>query len=387
VAFIGTKGMPAVSGGVEAHVDELSRGLVRAGHEAVVYVRDWYTPSRLKAWRGVRLLRLPTLRTKHLDAAVHSLLASLHVLFVRADVIHYHAIGPAAFGIIPRLCGRRLVVTVHRRDWQADKWGWAARVLLKAAERAAVRIPREAIAVSESIREALAGAYGAELTAIPNGFTAPRLLPPGPAAARFGLKARGYILYLGRLVPEKRPDWLIRAFLRRPDAGGGLRLVIAGAASGTDAYARELRALAAGDPRIVFTGEVRGEIKDELFANALLFVLPSRLEGQPIALLEARGAGLACLASDIAVHGSLIRDGSDGRLFQCDDFEDFRARLEELLSDPSAAAAMGRRAREAMAAFPSWDEIVAQTLRVYDAAAARPPARAFPRRSGPAAGV
>lgn len=373
VAFIGTKGMPAVSGGVEAHVDELSRGLVRAGHEALVYVRGWYAPPRLKAWRGVRLLRLPTIRTKHLDAAVHSLLASLHVLFVRADVIHYHAIGPAAFGIIPRLFGRRVVVTVHRRDWQADKWGRPARALLKAAEKAAVRIPRQAIAVSESIREALAAEYGAKLIAIPNGFTAPRVLPPGPAAARFGLKPRGYILYLGRLVPEKRPDWLIRVFRQRPDQGDGLKLVIAGTASGTDGYVRELRTLAGSDPRVVFTGEVRGEIKDEIFANALLFVLPSRLEGQPIAMLEARGAGLACLASDIPVHRSLIRDSFDGRLFASNDFGDFRARLEELLADRDALEAMGRRAREAMAAHPSWDAVVARTLRVYQSALARRP--------------
>jgi glycosyltransferase involved in cell wall biosynthesis len=365
IAFIGAKGVPAVSGGVEAHVDELSRGLVRAGHEAVVYVRSWYTPRGRKAWRGVRLIHLPTARTKHLDAAIHSLLASIHVLFIRADVIHYHGIGPAAFALIPRLCGRRVVVTVHRRDWAADKWGGPARAMLKAAEWSSVRIPRAVIAVSESLRAQLLADHGKEAAVIPNGFAALRMRAPGRMAARYGLEPEGYILFLGRLVPEKRPDWLIRAFLGRRNRDDRLKLVLAGASSGTDAYVRGLKALAGNNPGIVFSGEVRGADKEELFTNALLFVLPSRLEGMPIALLEARGAGRGCLASDIPVHREIIRDGVDGRLFRRDDFADFQARLDGLLADRALIQELGRRAGQATAALPGWEEVLRRTLEVY----------------------
>ncbi|MDD8026269.1 MAG: glycosyltransferase family 4 protein [Acidobacteriota bacterium] len=367
IVFIGAKGIPAVSGGVEAHVDELSRGLVRAGHEAVVYVRDWYTPRRLLSWQGVRLIHLPTIRTKHLDATIHCLLASIHVLFIKADVIHYHAVGPAAFAVLPRLFGRRVVVTIHRRDWAADKWKAPARLLLKAAEWAAVRTPRAVIAVAATIRDGLAKGGRTSPVVIPNGFVAPLPLPPGPASARFGLAARRYVLFLGRLVPEKRPDWLIRAFLERRSKGDGLKLVLAGASSGTDDYVRGLKALAGSDPRIVFTGEIRGQDKDEIASNALLFVLPSRLEGYPIALLEALGAGLGCLASDIPPHREIVRDGVDGLLFRSDDFADFKARLDGLLSDPARIAALGREARDAAAARPDWDAVVRRTIEVYRA--------------------
>ena len=365
IAFIGAKGIPAASGGVEAHVDELSCGLVRDGHEAVVYVRSWYTPRGRKSRQGVRLIHLPTIRTKHLDAAIHSLLASIHVLFIRADVIHYHAIGPAAFAIIPRLCGRRVVVTVHRRDWAADKWGGPARAMLKAAEWASVRIPRAVIAVSASLRAQLLAAHGREAAVIPNGFAAPRFRPPGRMADRFGLDPEGYILFLGRLVPEKRPDWLIKAYLGRRNRDDRLKLVLAGASSGTDAYVRGLRALAGNDPGIVFTGEVRGADKEEIFSNALLFVLPSRLEGMPIALLEARGAGRCCLASDIPVHREIIRDDSDGKLFRRDDFADFQAQMEGLLADRTRIKELGRRAGQSTASLPGWDEVLRRTLDVY----------------------
>jgi len=365
IAFIGAKGVPAVSGGVEGHVEALCLGLVRAGHRPLVYVRDWYTPRRLAGWRGIRLIHRPTIRTKHLDATVHCLLASLDVLFRRADVIHYHAIGPAFFALIPKLFGRRVVVTVHRRDWAADKWSAPARRLLKLAEGVAVRVADAVISVSEDIGAGLAKDYGAASAVIPNGFTPPAAIPPGAASARFGLAPRGYILFLGRLVPEKRPDWLIRAFRERSAAGDGLKLVIAGAASGSEDYVRRLRDLAGADPRIVFTGEVRGAVKDEILSHARLFVLPSRLEGLPLALLEAMGGGLACLVSDIPALAGIVRDGRDGVLFRAGDYADFKTKLGALAADPARAAALGRRAREVAAARPDWAEVARQTIEVY----------------------
>jgi glycosyltransferase involved in cell wall biosynthesis len=222
------------------------------------------------------------------------------------------------------------------------------------------------IAVSDSLRQGLAADHGAASVVIPNGVIPPGVRPPGRMAARHGLKAGGYILFLGRLVPEKRADWIIRAFLGRRGGPEGLKLVLAGTSSGTHGYVRSLRSLAGADPRVVFTGEVRGEDKDEIFSNALLFILPSRLEGLPIALLEARGAGLGCLASDIAVHREIVRDGTDGRLFRAADFHDFAARLDELLADPARIIEMGRRAREATASRPDWDEVVRRTVAVYE---------------------
>ncbi|OGD27398.1 MAG: hypothetical protein A2Y56_03410, partial [Candidatus Aminicenantes bacterium RBG_13_63_10] len=352
IAFIGQKGIPAVFGGVELHVDELSRGLARAGEEPVVYVRSWYTPRCLKAHEGVRLVHAPTIRTKHLDAAVHSFLATCHCLFTDADIIHYHGIGPAAFSPIARLVGRRVVVTVHRLDWAADKWSPPARAMLKLAERTATLAAHRLIAVSVDVAGYLRRCYGASAAVIPNAVPPARIRPLSGMGRRFGLETKKYVLFLGRLVPEKRPDWLIRAFLEHSARRGDLKLVLAGGSSGTEGYVRKLKDMAGNDPRVVFTGNVVSRDKEEVFSNALLFVLPSRLEGHPIALLEARGYGLGCLASDIDPHREIVRDGLDGVLFRADDYLDFTAKLEALLSEPRRIREVGRRAGENAASRP-----------------------------------
>lgn len=224
VAFIGQKGIPATFGGIEAHVDELSRGLARRGHLVSVYVRNWYTPRRQKSYQGVKLFHVPTIRTKHLDAAVHSFLSSLHCLFTGAEIIHYHGIGPAIFSFIPRFAGRKVVATVHRLDWASEKWGRTARLLLKIGERACVSFPHRTITVSQDLRQAIFSRDGRETIVIPNGIDP---LPPRPlstAAAKYGLSQKRYLLFMGRLVPEKEARLDHPGFYRDPaarrDTGG-----------------------------------------------------------------------------------------------------------------------------------------------------------------------
>lgn len=369
IAFIGQKGIPAASGGVEYHVDRLSRELARRGHDITVYVRSWYTPRTLTSLAGVRLVHLPTLRTKHLDAAGHSFLASWHAVRSGAEIIHYQAAGPAAFSVIPRLFGRKVVATIHRRDWEAEKWSGPARLLLRLAGAAAVRVPHRTIVVSGSMLAPRKGGNRRTFRIIPNGAEEPRPRPWAPIPGQPSLAPKKYLLFLGRLVPEKRADWLIRAFLRLGTAGGpieGLSLVIAGGSSGTDAYVGRLKRLAGPDPRIVFTGPVRGEEKEVLLSHALLFVLPSALEGYPIALLEAQSYGLGCLASDIPPHREIIRDGETGVLFRRDDPADLEARLRDLLAKPPLAEELGARARRSAKLHPTWAEVAERTLAVYE---------------------
>jgi glycosyltransferase involved in cell wall biosynthesis len=274
---------------------------------------------------------------------------------------------------LARLAGKRVVVTVHRLDWAAEKWRAPARALLKLAERIAVGAAHRLIAVSADLARHLRERHGVEATVISNAVPESAVRPLSGMRARFGLEAGAYVLFLGRLVPEKRPDWLLRAFLEGGERRGGLKLVLAGGESGTAGYVRGLKAMAGGDPRVVFTGNVSGRDKEEVLSNALLFVLPSRLEGHPIALLEARGYGLGCLASDIGPHREVVRDGLDGVLFRTEDYRDFAAKLESMLSDPVRVRELGRRAGEDAASRPGWDEVAAATLDVY---------RSLPRRPG-----
>jgi glycosyltransferase involved in cell wall biosynthesis len=374
VLFIGQKGIPATFGGVEYHVDELSRSLASAGAEVVVYVRSWYTERGIQSAGGVRLCHVPTLRTKHLDASVHSLLCSVHALLQRADIVHYHGIGPALFSAIPRLFGKKVIVTVHRLDWQTEKWGAVAKALLKAGEWVSVTVPDRTIVVSEDLKRYILARYGKTTDHIPHGISLPQARPPRIIRERHGLRGNDYVLFMGRLVPEKRVDWLVQSFceLRLADSRfGGMRLVVAGGSSSTDRYVERLRGLSSSCEAVVYTGYVTGAEKEELLSNALVFALPSYLEGFPIVLLEAKSYGVCCLVSDIPPHREAIRGGVDGVLFDARNRSDLTSKLGALLSDPGRAASLGKRAREEMSQRPGWDEVAGKTLEVYRAVLSR----------------
>jgi len=371
IAHIGQKGIPATFGGIEYHVDHVSRRQARRGHDVRVYVRDWYTPKGLTDYEGVRLIHVPTIRTKHLDATVHTFLSTLHCLFQKTDIIHYHAIGPSAFAFIPRLFGRRTVTTVHRLDWGAEKWGAAAKFLLKCGEWLGLRTARQAIAVSADIRTYIESVHGRKAFLIPNGVDIRRPRPPALIKDKYGLQGQDFVLFMGRLTPEKRVHWLIRSFLEVKKAvspARGLKLVISGGTSATAAYVEELHGLGRGDPGILFTGYVTGQEKEELLTNALLFVLPSSLEGYPIALLEAKSFGSGALASDIPPHREVIRDGVDGFLFKSGEPDDLTDKLRRLVTNPALVEQAGRASREAMRGRPSWDEVLDKILEAYASA-------------------
>ncbi|NWG00236.1 MAG: glycosyltransferase family 4 protein [Thermoanaerobaculaceae bacterium] len=368
IAFIGLKGLPVPWTGIEFHVDRIARGLAAAGHQVTAYVRPHYTDATLKEYRGVRLLHLPTIRSKHLDASVHSFLAAVDALFRHYHVVHFHCIGPGFFSFIPRLSGKRVVCTVHRLDWQSDKWGRLARWALRVGEWVVVHAAHRLIVVSKDLEAYFWETYGRRAVFIPNGIDPVQPRPPQEISRRWGLAGGDYVLFLGRLSPEKRVDWLIRAFraLPRPECDGKpVKLVIAGGCNATEPYVAALRQSAGDDSRVVFAGFVSGTLKEELLSNAALFVLPSRVEGMPIVLLEAKAYGICCLASDIPSHRELIHDGVDGRLFAAEDAGDLLAKLQETLDDGEARVRLVAAARQRIASRLLWDDVVARTLAVY----------------------
>ena len=368
IAFIGQKGIPATFGGIEFHVDSLSRGLAAQGHEVLVYVRDWYTPKNLRIYDGVRLVHVPTIHTKHLDAAVHSFLCTFHALAAGADIIHYHAIGPSFFSILPRLLGRKTVATIHRLDWATDKWKGPAKAALKAGEWVLAKIPNRTIAVSTELTDYIRNRYGRKALHISHGVRLPEPVPSTILREKYGLGDKEFILFMSRLVSEKRADWMIRAFQDRKKRSAlpdNLKLVIAGGDSASAAYVRRLREIAGGAPDIVFTGYATGRLKQELLSQAMLFVLPSDLEGFPIALMEAMSYGLCCLCSDILPHREAVRNGVDGQLFRTADFADFGAKLKDLIENPERRKALGDEALARMRKRASWMDVVRQTEAVY----------------------
>lgn len=355
IAFIGQKGIPARWGGVERHVDAIATRLAERGHDVSAYVRRWYTPGHARFHRGVRLLPRPTLHTRHLDASLHSLLSSLHAAARRYDIVHYHAIGPALFSVLPRLAGRRIVATIHALDYRRAKWGRLARTALWLGERCACRVAQKTIVVSRHLADHYAR-RGVTTEYLPNGQDLLSPAPPQEIRSRLGLEGEDYLLSMGRWTPTKRVLELLEAFtaLQRTD----LRLVLAGGSSGTDAYAEAVRRAARTSAGVVLPGFVEGRLKQELLSNARAFVTFSQLEGMPLALLEAMSLGRACLASDIPAHRELL-DAPAGLLCAAETQAERVAGLRKLLSLSAAdRSSLGQAARRHVEAAHDWESVV-----------------------------
>lgn len=360
--MVGQKGLPATMGGVERHVEEVGSRLASRGHEVLVFCRSSYGSSAHQSYRGMTLLEAPTIATKHLDAIVHSAASTWGALARRADVVHYHALGPGLMTPVPRYLSRAAVVmTVHGLDHQRDKWGAPARAVLGAAHWMSGRVPNRTVVVSRDLAAHYGEHFRKTVACIPNGVTTPVLTDASDFVRSIGLVPDEYALFVGRLVPEKRPDLLIRAVL----ASDCIRqLAIIGDSSFSDEYSRRLRELAGDDPRIVFAGFVGGAHLEEVFQRAGVFVQPSDLEGLPLTLLEAIANGVPVLASDIAPHLEVIGSGSPAhRIFTRGDVDSLRTALEQMLA--GALGGSGDDLRVRVLEDYSWDSATDQLEDLY----------------------
>ncbi|MGD9547978.1 MAG: glycosyltransferase family 4 protein [Candidatus Krumholzibacteriia bacterium] len=362
VAMIGQKGYPPVHGGIEKHVAELAARLPGLGVEVDIYSRPHYSDAQGPAdLSGVRVLRLPSLATKHLDAISHTVVCTLDALGRRPDVVHYHALGPGLLSGLPRvLAGLPTVVTVHGLDWQRDKWGRFARWVLRGGESACVSLPSRTIVVSEALREHFLTVHGKGTDYIPNGI-AEAVLRRRLLVDERGIPGR-FLLFVGRLVPEKGCHLLIEAWNRLdPSLRRDRELVIAGDAGFTPGYVGELRA--AAGPGVRFLGYIHGRLLEELYSHAEMLVLPSTLEGLSITLLEGMSYGRCCLVSDIPPN--LEAAGECAETFRSGDVADLASRLAAALGDEARRKDLGTRARERVAARYSWDRVAVATAALY----------------------
>lgn len=317
IAIIGHKRIPSREGGVEVVVEELATRMVKMGHEVHVYNRSGHhvsgkendNPERIKEYQGIRIVTIPTFQNGKLNAVVYSFLATVRALFGGYDVIHYHAEGPCSMLWIPHLFGIKTVATIHGLDWQRSKWGGFATRFLLFGEKTAAKYADKLIVLSENMQKYFRDTYGRESILIPNGVTKPELRTDELIKEKWGLTKDSYILFLARIVPEKGLHYLLDAY---KDIDTDKRLVIAGGSSHTDEYLEEIKVKASGDKRILLTGFVQGELLEELYSNAYVYVLPSDVEGMPISLLEAMSYGNCCLVSDIPENMEVVTDGKLG---------------------------------------------------------------------------
>ena len=329
IAFIGQKGLPPEfpgTSGVEFCVAKWTEKLSKKNNQLSAYVRPWATPKNLKKYQQVKLIHLPSINTKHLDAFSHSFLASIHVCFTKNNIVWYQTIGPALFSFLPKLCGKKIITTVHGLDWQRDKWEWWAKWFLKLCEKAAVLFSDELVVVSEDLQNYYQKNYQRKTILDKPQFKVQKPFKPQIITGKYGLKNQDYFLFLGRFVPEKRVDWLIKAYQKTKNPK--IKLVLVGGESHTSDYVRSLKKFAENNPNIIFTGFVFGQEKEELLSNCHCFVLPSLLEGSPIALHEVLKYQRQCLVSSIQIHQDLAKENSLITLFEKDDFQDFYQKLK-----------------------------------------------------------
>lgn len=367
IAMLGHKRIPSREGGIEVVVEELSTRMVRLGHEVTCYNRRGHHVSgkehdgeKLKEYHGVRLKNVFTINKKGLAAMTSSFSAAVCSTFGKYDVVHFHAEGPAFMCWLPKFFGKRVVVTVHGLDHQRAKWGRFASWYIMQGEKNAVKYADEIIVLSLGVQKYFKEKYDRDTVYIPNGVNRPALRDAEIIKEKWGLEKDGYILYLGRIVPEKGIHYLIKAF---KGIKTDKRLVIAGGSSDTNGYMDELKALAKGDDRVIFTGFVQGRMKHELYSNAYVYCLPSDLEGMPLSLLEAMSYGNCCLTSDIDECTEVV--GDKAVVFKKGNVDDLREKLISLIDDSDMVEKYKSAAREYILRKFDWDSVVERTLEVY----------------------
>ena len=366
--MFGQKRIPSREGGVEIVVEELCTRMVAQGHNVTCYNRGGHHVSgsefdskRLKEYKGINLKTVPTIEKKGLAAVSSSFFAALCCAFGKYDVVHIHAEGPAFFAWIPKLLGKKVIVTIHGLDWQREKWkaGFGAK-FIRQGERNAVKYADEIIVLSKGVQDYFEKTYGRKTVFIPNGVNRPKKQKAELITEKYGLEKDSYILFLGRLVPEKGIKYLIEPF-KQVDTDK--ELVIAGGSSDTSEFENEIKELAKEDKRILFTGFVQGQELEELYSNAYVYVLPSDLEGMPLSLLEAMSYGNCCLVSDIPECVDVVEDKA--LIFQKSDVNSLYTKLVDICCNSSKVKSFKCTAEEFVCNKYSWNKIVKDTCYLY----------------------
>lgn len=385
IAMLGHKRIPSREGGVEIVVEELATRMAALEHEVTVYNRKGSHVAGMQNeqteygkyydYKDVHVKMVFTLPQKSLNAIVYSFFSTLCACFSRADVIHFHAEGPCAMIPITKIFRKKCIATIHGLDWQRAKWGGFATKFLLFGEKMAARHADRVIVLSEGVKQYFLDAYNRETIVIPNGISKPTYQAADIIKSQYGLCGQDYLLFLARLVPEKGVHTLLEAYEK---SGVKIPLVIAGGSSHSSEYCQKIETMATQinekaekehtDQKVIMTGFVQGKELEELYSNAVLYILPSEIEGMPLSLLEAMSYGNLCLTSDIPENTD-VTEGY-GFSFPSGDVGALAGKLVELSDSISSLRDTEKYTRESIQRFIlskyNWDDVTKRTLECYE---------------------
>ena len=385
IVMLGHKRIPSREGGIEIVVEELATRMAASGHEVTVYNRkgshvagignEQKEYGKNYDYKGVRVKTAFTLPQKSLNAIVYSFFATIKACFSDADVVHFHAEGPCSMVPLARLFRKKCVATVHGLDWQRSKWGGFATKFLLFGEKMAAKHADKVIVLSEGVKQYFQDTYGRETIVIPNGISRPIYQSPDIIMQKYALKGNDYLLFLARLVPEKGVHTLLEAYEK---SGVALPLVIAGGSSHSSEYCQKIESMAEQinenaaknhtEQKVILTGFVQGKELEELYSNAMLYILPSEIEGMPLSLLEAMSYGNLCLTSDISENTDVTEDY--GFSFTSGNVNSLAKKLAELCAEADSLRNTDKYTRESIQNFIlgkyNWDDVTKRTLECYE---------------------
>ena len=366
IAIIGHKRIPSNEGGIEKGVEQHAVRMVQRGNDVTVYNRGGHNVfgkefdgKKLKKYKGINIVTVPTVKGAAC-VPIYSFLATIHAAFSRYDCVSFRASGSCAMIPLAKLFGLRVVASLHGIDSQRDKWGGFASKYLEFGERMAATKADVCLVLSKNMKEYIDTKYGVNSILFANGIDKPKSHAPEIIKEKYGLEKNEYILSLGRIVPEKGLQYLIKAFR---ECSSDRKLVIAGGSESNKDYYNQLLALAEGDERIIVTGYVYGQEVQEFYSNAYIFALPSNLEGMANALLEAMSYGNCCLISDIPENTEVVHDKALS--FEKGNETDLQKKLQMLLDDENLVRKYKKEAAPYILDRYNWDIVVDQMLRVY----------------------
>ena len=368
VAMVGHKVVPSRRGGIENVLTNLCPLLIEKGASVTCFNRssdkvenEYIGMVNDKKYKGVTLKNAWTVSGKGLSAMVASFTAAICVAFSRVDIVHFHAEGPCAAMWIPKMFGKKCVATVHGLDWQREKWGKGfASKYIKFGEKVMVKCADEIIVLSESAREYFKETYNRETVLIHNGIERPDKKEAEKITKLYGLSKDSYICIVSRLTAEKGVHYLIDAY---SSIKTDKKLVIAGDTSDTDEYVKMLKEKASGNPNIIFTGFISGDVLTEIYSNAYVVTLPSDIEGMSLSLLEALAYGNAVLCSNIPENTLVTEDKAVH--FIKSDVQDLTEKLQAMCDSRELVAELKKGVDDFILGKYNWKDVASATYDVY----------------------